>query len=98
MIALLAEADRLRALAELVGTGALPAHERVTLLAGRLVREAVLQQSATSANDATCSLSRTAALADGVLAAADRAWQARGRRQPCRTGGTGRLHPAAACS
>ena len=75
VIALLAEADRLRALAELVGTGALPAHERVTLLAGRLVREAVLQQSATSANDATCSLSKTAALADGVLAAADRAWQ-----------------------
>ena len=75
VIALLAEADRLRALAELVGTGALPAHERVTLLAGRLVREAVLQQSATSANDATCSLSRTAVLADGVLAAADRAWQ-----------------------
>ena len=35
----------------------------------------MLQQSATSANDATCSLSRTAALADGVLAAADRAWQ-----------------------
>jgi V/A-type H+/Na+-transporting ATPase subunit A len=75
VVALLAEADRLRALAELVGTGALPAHERVTLLAGRLVREAVLQQSATSANDATCSLSKTAALADGVLAVADRARQ-----------------------
>ena len=74
-VALLAEADRLRALAELVGAGALPAHERVTLLAGRLVREAVLQQSATSKNDATCSLSKTAALADGVLEVADRAWQ-----------------------
>jgi V/A-type H+-transporting ATPase subunit A len=35
----------------------------------------VLQQSATSATDATCSLSKTAALADGVLAVADRAWQ-----------------------
>ena len=75
VIALLAEADRLRALAELVGTGALPAHERVTLLAGRLVREALLQQSATSANDATCSLAKTAALADGVLAVADRCWE-----------------------
>jgi V/A-type H+-transporting ATPase subunit A len=75
VVALLAEADRLRALAELVGTGTLPAHERVTLLAGHLVREAVLQQSATSRNDATCSLSKTAALADGVLAVADRAWQ-----------------------
>jgi V/A-type H+-transporting ATPase subunit A len=75
VIALLAEADRLRALAELVGTGALPAHERVTLLAGRLVREAVLQQSATSANDATCGLAKTAALADGMLAVADRCWK-----------------------
>jgi V/A-type H+-transporting ATPase subunit A len=75
VVALLAEADRLRALAELVGAGALPAHERVTLLAGRLVREAVLQQSATSANDATCSLLKTAALADGVLEVVDRAWE-----------------------
>ena len=47
VIALLAEADRFCALADLVGTGALPAHERVTLLARRLVQEAVLQQSAT---------------------------------------------------
>jgi V/A-type H+-transporting ATPase subunit A len=75
VVALLAEADRLRALAELVGAGALPAHQRVTLLAGRLVREAVLQQSATSAEDATCSLLKTAALADGVLEVADRAWE-----------------------
>jgi V/A-type H+-transporting ATPase subunit A len=75
VIALLAEADRLHALAELVGTGALPAHERVTLLAGRLVREAVLQQSATSENDATCSLAKTAALADGMLAVADQCWK-----------------------
>jgi V/A-type H+-transporting ATPase subunit A len=74
-VALLADADRLRALAELVGVGALPAHERVTLLAGRLVREAVLQQSATSANDATCSLLKTAALVDGVLEVTDRAWE-----------------------
>jgi V/A-type H+-transporting ATPase subunit A len=74
VVALLAEADRLRALAELVGAGALPAHEQVTLLAGRLVREAVLQQSATSVNDATCSLLKTAALADGVLEVADLAW------------------------
>ena len=44
--------------------------------AGRLVLEAVLKQSATSANDATCSLSKTAALADGVLTVAERAWQA----------------------
>jgi V/A-type H+-transporting ATPase subunit A len=73
--ALLAEADRLRLLAELVGTGALPPHERVTLLSGRLVREAVLQQNAISGNDATCSLAKAAALADGALAVADRAGQ-----------------------
>jgi V/A-type H+-transporting ATPase subunit A len=75
LTAVLAEADRLQALAELVGAGALPGHERVTLLAGRLVREALLQQSATSHNDATSSLSKAAALADGVLAVADRAWE-----------------------
>ncbi|MGH3390641.1 MAG: V-type ATP synthase subunit A, partial [Actinomadura sp.] len=41
---LLAEADRLTALAELVGAGALADRERVVLLAGRLLREGVLQQ------------------------------------------------------
>jgi V/A-type H+-transporting ATPase subunit A len=82
VIAILAEADRLRALAELVGAGALASHERVTLLAGRLVGEALLQQSATSANDATCSPSKTAALADGLLAVADRAWQLVDRGSP----------------
>ena len=48
MAALLAEADRLGDLAELVGTASLPGHERVVLLGGRLLREAVLQQSALS--------------------------------------------------
>jgi V/A-type H+-transporting ATPase subunit A len=51
-VALLAEADRLAALAELVGIAALPGHERVVLLGGRLLREAVLQQNSLSANDA----------------------------------------------
>ena len=46
---LLAEADRLGDLADLVGTGSLPGHERVVLLAGRLLREGVLQQNALSA-------------------------------------------------
>ena len=54
-LALLAEADRLAALAELVGVGAMPGAERVVMLAGRLLREGVLQQSALSANDAFCS-------------------------------------------
>lgn len=65
--ALLAEADRLGALAELVGVSALPARERVVLLAGRLLREAVLQQSALSPLDAFSDAARTAALAEAVL-------------------------------
>ena len=69
---LLAEADRLGELAELVGAGSLPGHERVILLAGRLLREAVLQQNGLSANDAHCSAGKTAALADAVLDVVDR--------------------------
>ncbi len=69
---LLAEADRLQDLADLVGAGSLPGHERVVLLAGRLLREAVLQQSALVENDAHCSAAKTAALADAVLAVVDR--------------------------
>ena len=60
--ALLAEADRLAALAEILGAQALPGHERMVLLAGRLLREGVLMQSALSANDSYCS----AAKADGA--------------------------------
>jgi V/A-type H+-transporting ATPase subunit A len=70
--ALLADADRLNALAELVGVGALPGAERVVMLAGRLLREGVLQQSALSNADAFCSSAKGAALADAVLVIADR--------------------------
>ena len=69
---LLAEADRLAALAELVGVGAMPGAERVVLLAGRLLREGVLQQSALSRTDAFCSAAKGAALVDAVLAVVDR--------------------------
>jgi len=69
---LLAEADRLSSLAELMGVSALPPAERVTILAGRLIREALLQQSALSATDAFCDTARAAALARAVLATADR--------------------------
>jgi V/A-type H+-transporting ATPase subunit A len=65
----LAEADRLGLLAELVGAESLPAHERVALLAGRMLREGVLQQSALSAVDAFCTPERTVALTDGILTA-----------------------------
>ncbi len=72
VMTLLAEADRLGDLAQLVGAGSLPGHERVVLLAGRLLREGVLQQNALSPNDAHCSAAKTAALIDAVLAAIDR--------------------------
>ncbi|MFH9891160.1 V-type ATP synthase subunit A [Streptomyces luteogriseus] len=68
----LAEADRLADLVDLIGIAALPARERVSVLAGRLVREGVLQQSALSEQDAYCGPEKTAALADAVLAVAGR--------------------------
>ncbi|MGZ6826563.1 MAG: ATP synthase beta subunit C-terminal domain-containing protein [Mycobacteriales bacterium] len=64
---LLGEADRLGALADLMGLGALPGHERVVLLAGRLLREGLLQQSALSAVDAVSSPTRTALLTTMLL-------------------------------
>jgi V/A-type H+-transporting ATPase subunit A len=76
---LLAEADRVDALAELMGITALPARQRMDILAGRLVREAILQQSAISAADAHCDPARAAALADAVLVVADRLQQTAGR-------------------
>lgn len=71
-IALLAEADRLAPVVELVGLTALPSPERIALLAGRLLREAVLQQSATSQLDAFCGPAKQAALLEMVLAVVDR--------------------------
>ncbi len=63
----LAGAERLAALAELVGVAALPGHERMVMLAGRLLREAVLQQSALSDHDSFCSAAKAGALVDAVL-------------------------------
>ena len=73
VVALLAESDRLSALTELVGVEALPGRERIMVLAGRLLREAVLQQSSLSANDAFCAEEKTAALVEAVLTVIDRA-------------------------
>ena len=72
LAALLAEADRLGSLAELMGVSALPPPERATILAGRLIREGLLQQNALSALDASCDSARAAALARAILAVADR--------------------------
>ena len=71
LAALLAEADRLGALADLMGVGALPGHERMVLLGARLVREGLLQQSALSSTDAVCGPERSAALVSAVLDVAD---------------------------
>jgi V/A-type H+-transporting ATPase subunit A len=72
---LLAEADRLRSVAELVGEGALPGRERMVLLAARLTREAVLQQNALSANDGFCAAAKQSALAEAVVAVHDQCEQ-----------------------
>ncbi|HEU4543752.1 MAG TPA: V-type ATP synthase subunit A [Jiangellaceae bacterium] len=68
---LLADADRLAALAEIVGTGALPGHERIVMLAGRLIREAVLMQNALSVNDGFSSADKGATLLQLVLDVVD---------------------------
>lgn len=72
VLSLVAESDRLTDLADLVGVGSLPGAERMVLLTGRLLREAVLQQSALSDNDAVCSPEKGSALVDAVLALHDR--------------------------
>jgi V/A-type H+-transporting ATPase subunit A len=71
VVSLLAEADRLLSLAELIGIAALPGHERMVVLGGRLMREAVLQQNALSTRDSYCSEAKTAALVTAVLSTVD---------------------------
>ncbi|MFF7356402.1 V-type ATP synthase subunit A [Streptomyces filipinensis] len=68
----LAEADRLADLVELVGITALPPRERISVLAGRLLREAAIQQNALSPEDAYCAPQKTAALVEAVLTVIDR--------------------------
>jgi V/A-type H+-transporting ATPase subunit A len=67
VLALLAQADRLQAVVDLVGASALPNRERLVLLVARLVREGVMQQNALVANDATSSPDKTMALVDLAL-------------------------------
>lgn len=66
-IALLAEADRLQPMAELVGMTGLPDRERAVLFGAGLMRAAVLQQSATSPNDTTCGPDKQSTLLRSVL-------------------------------
>jgi V/A-type H+-transporting ATPase subunit A len=71
LAALLAEADRLTALADLLGITALPGHERMVMLGGRLVREGLLQQNAMSAVDSVSAAPRSAALIAMLLDVVD---------------------------
>jgi V/A-type H+-transporting ATPase subunit A len=48
---LLTDADRIESIAQLVGADSLPPEERLSLRVARLLRDAVLQQSAVQAND-----------------------------------------------
>ncbi|MFJ4553665.1 V-type ATP synthase subunit A [Streptomyces sp. NPDC088817] len=68
----LAEADRLAELVELVGITALPPGERISVLAGRLLREAAVQQNALSPADTYSTPEKTAALVEAVLTVIDR--------------------------
>jgi V/A-type H+-transporting ATPase subunit A len=68
---LLATADQVQDLADLIGLTALPARQRMAILAGRLIREGLLQQSAVSDADAYSDAARSAALADALIAVAD---------------------------
>jgi V/A-type H+-transporting ATPase subunit A len=71
-LGLLAEADRLESIAQLVGAASLPDRERVVLVTARLLREGVLQQSALGENDAFCSPAKQSALLELVLAVHER--------------------------
>lgn len=72
-IDLLGQADRLASMVELVGLAGLPSDERLVVLAGRLLRQAVLQQSALSPEDASSAPTKQLALLQSVLAVYERA-------------------------
>jgi V/A-type H+/Na+-transporting ATPase subunit A len=61
-VALLDEADRRQVVADLVGVASLPASERLTLWAARILRELVLRQSALNPNEVSCAPAKQAAL------------------------------------
>ncbi|HYL52834.1 MAG TPA: ATPase, partial [Acidimicrobiia bacterium] len=81
-LSLLADAERLESLVELVGASALPDRERVVLLSARLVREAVLQQSSLSEHDAFCTSEKQVALLEMALDVYDRCLALLGRGVP----------------
>jgi V/A-type H+-transporting ATPase subunit A len=70
-VGILSDADRLASVVELIGLAGLPARERMALLAGRWMREGVLQQNALGKNDASCGPAKQSALLALVLALYD---------------------------
>ncbi len=66
-MAILAQADELEPVVQLVGRKALPDRERVVLLTARLIREGLLQQNALSPNDAYASPEKLSALLTMML-------------------------------
>jgi len=81
-LALLADADRLQSVADLVGATALPDQGRLVLLVARLLREGVLQQNALMPNDATSGTAKTASLVQMVLDVHDTCLELLGRDIP----------------
>lgn len=79
---MLAEADRLRSITELVGASALPDRERLVLLVARLLREGVLQQNALDPNDMSSGPEKTAALVKLVLDVHDKCLDLLARHVP----------------
>jgi V/A-type H+-transporting ATPase subunit A len=71
-LALLAEAERLESLVELVGAAALPDRQRVMLRSAKLLKESVLQQDAMSDDDAYCGEAKQQALLEMILAIHER--------------------------
>ncbi|MGZ4195361.1 MAG: V-type ATP synthase subunit A [Solirubrobacteraceae bacterium] len=69
---LLTDADRIESIAQLVGAESLPGQERIMLRTARLLREAVLQQSAVLDNDQFTTPAKQRALLELVLDVHDR--------------------------
>ena len=72
VLRLLAHADELESIAQLVGSDALPAAQRAVLLGARAVREGVLQQSALDRNDRYSTPAKQDALLQMALDVSDR--------------------------
>ena len=69
---MLTDADRIESIAQLVGADSLPEPERLSLRIARLLREAVLQQSAVQENDQYTTPAKQRAMLELVLGVHER--------------------------